>query len=66
MAAIKSPVPASERVRKSREKSGQKRITLWLNPSVDAELSDLASASGESRTAVINRLITESWTKKHE
>ncbi|MCO7246378.1 hypothetical protein [Halomonas sp. Mc5H-6] len=55
-----SPEPLTRRVKKSREKSkeeGAKRLDVWLTPEAARALDAEASRSGESKTAVINRLL---------
>lgn len=57
-----APASTAERVKKLRQKSakeGHKRMELWLRPESVEALERLAKQSGESRTAVINRLILE-------
>lgn len=54
------PVPALQRVNKSRAKAkekGAKLFPLWLTAETSEALEAEAARTGESKTAVINRLL---------
>ncbi|WP_311949270.1 ribbon-helix-helix protein, CopG family [Halomonas piscis] len=62
MSEAKTPVPLAERVGRARQKSlaaGSRRIDVRLSREAAEALDRLAKQSGDSRTAVINRLILE-------
>lgn len=62
MAASKSPPePLTNRVKKARAKAkaeGAMRLDVWLTPEAAKALATEVERTGESKTAVINRLLS--------